>query len=233
MLAGKTALITGASGGLGRAIAFELAKKGCHLFLVGRDLEKLYILHEDIKKKHDVPIESMSVDMTIDIEIGYLLSQAADRIDILVNNAGMFPIKTIAESSNEDFDKCFAVNVRSPFILSRELGRHMCERGWGRIINIGSSSAYAGSGETGVYCASKHALLGLSRSLYQEYRERGVRAYSVSPGSIQTPMGATDTRQDYSTFLNPQEVAEYISFIMAYDNEMISEEIRLNRVVIR
>ena len=84
--------------------------------------------------------------------------------------------------------------------------------------------------ETGVYCASKHALLGLSRSLYQEYRERGVRAYSVSPGSIQTPMGATDTRQDYSTFLNPQEVAEYISFIMAYDNEMISEEIRLNRV---
>ena len=118
MLAGKTALITGASGGLGRAIAFEMAKKGCHLFLVGRDLEKLYTLHADIKKEHDVPIESKSVDMAIDMEMGYLLSQAGNRIDILINNAGMFPIKTIAESSNEDFDKCFAVNVRSPFILS-------------------------------------------------------------------------------------------------------------------
>jgi short-subunit dehydrogenase len=233
MLAGKTALITGACGGLGREISFELAKKGCHLFLVGRDLEKLYVLHEDIKKEHDVSIESKSVDMTIDMEIGYLLSQAGQRIDILVNNAAIFPLKPIADSTNEDFDKCFAVNIRSPFILSRELGRHMCERGWGRIINIGSSSAYNGSAETGVYCASKHALLGLSRSLYQEFKESGVRVYSVSPGSIRTPMGRADTRQDYSTFINPKEIAEYISFIMSYENEMISEEIRLNRMTIR
>jgi len=233
MLAGKTALITGATGGLGKAIALELAKNGCDLFLVGRDNEKLRTLHHEIKELYSVRLESKSVDLSVDMEVGYLLSQAGYRIDILINNAGMFPLKSLDESSNEDFDRCFAVNVRTPFILSRELGRHMREKGWGRIVNIGSSSAYNGSGETGVYCASKHALLGLSRSLYQEHRGSGVRVYSVSPGSIQTPMGATDVRQDYSTFLNPVEVAEYIIFIMQYDKEMISEEIRLNRVVVR
>ena len=109
----------------------------------------------------------------------------------------------------------------------------MVSNNWGRIVNIGSSSSYNGSGETGIYCASKHALLGLSRSLYQEFKDSGVRVYSVSPGSIQTPMGAIDIRQDYSTFINPREVAEYIIFIITYDNEMISEEIRMNRITIK
>ena len=154
-------------------------------------------------------------------------------VDILVNNAGIFPIKTLAESTDQDYKDCFAVNVYAPFVLSRDLGRKMTQQRWGRIVNIGSSSSYNGSGETGLYCASKHALLGLSRSLFQEYRDSGVRVYSVSPGSIQTPMGATDTRQDYSTFINPDEVAEYVGFILSYENEMISEEIRLNRWEIR
>ena len=100
-------------------------------------------------------------------------------------------------------------------------------------MNVASSSAYNGSADTGLYCASKHALLGLSRSLYQELKPYGIRTYTVSPGSILTDMGATDTRQDFSTFLDPKEVAEYILFIVSYHNELIAEEVRLNRVLVR
>jgi len=238
MLKGKTALITGATGGLGQAIARELAKHGCNLLLTGRDPAKLQLLSREIAiEAHfssTLKIEAQAVDLSIDKDIGSLLSQAkAMGVNILVNSAGSFPLKNILESSNEDFDKCFAVNVRAPFILSREIAADMRAGGWGRIVNIGSSSSYNGSADTGVYCASKHALLGLTRSLYKELRKSNVRAYSVSPGSIKTPMGATDIRQDYTTFLNPEEIAEYISFIISYDKEMISEEIRMNRMVVR
>ena len=104
---------------------------------------------------------------------------------------------------------------------------------WGRILNIGSSSAYNGSGETGLYCSSKHALLGLSRSLTKEYSPYNVRTYCLSPGSTQTKMGATDTRQDFSTFITPEEIAKKAIFIMSFEGEGISEEFRINRMVIK
>jgi|TARA_A100000172_G_scaffold45119_3_gene27832 short-subunit dehydrogenase len=227
MLKGKTALITGASGGLGTSIALALAAKGCNLVLCGRNIANLKNLKNHIS---DVDVQIAPGDLK---DWSYVKHLTLYDVDILVNNAGIFPIKTLAESTDQDYKDCFAVNVYAPFVLSRDLGRKMTQQRWGRIVNIGSSSSYNGSGETGLYCASKHALLGLSRSLFQEYRDSGVRVYSVSPGSIQTPMGATDTRQDYSTFINPDEVAEYVGFILSYENEMISEEIRLNRWEIR
>ena len=234
---GKTALITGAYGGLGKEVSIELAKNDCNLFLVGRDSLKIQNLIKEIKSyDYGVNIQGKAVDLSKDSDVKALVNVLLNNdihIDILINNAGVFPIKNILESTDGDFDNCFAVNIRTPFILSRDLGKKMISNNWGRIVNIGSSSSYNGSGETGIYCASKHALLGLSRSLYQEFKDSGVRVYSVSPGSIQTPMGAIDIRQDYSTFINPREVAEYIIFIITYDNEMISEEIRMNRITIK
>ena len=109
----------------------------------------------------------------------------------------------------------------------------MIEKSWGRIINVGSSSAYAGFENTSTYCSSKHALLGFSRSMFKELRNTGVRVYSVSPGSIKTPMGKLVPNQDYDTFINPQELAEYVVYISSFDKEMISEEVRLNRLIIR
>ena len=104
---------------------------------------------------------------------------------------------------------------------------------WGRIVNVGSSSAYGGFAGTSVYCASKHALLGVSRAMYNEFKESGVRVFSVSPGSIQTPMGKKVLNQDYSTFMNPAEISKFVCELISYDSNMIAEEIRLNRVIIR
>ena len=233
ILQDKTALITGATGGLGEQIAYKLAEKGCNLYLLGRDEGKLIKLNSSLKKVSSaIKIKNIKVDFLCLGSVQGLLNKNLE-IDILINCAGVFPIKNLCESTLKEYDKCFGINVKAPFILSTTYAEVMKKNNWGRIINIGSSSSYNGSGDTGLYCASKHALLGLSRSLYQELKPYNVRVYMVSPGSIQTNMGATDTRQDFSTFLNPEEVADYIVYIMKFDDELISEEIRLNRMIVQ
>ena len=151
-------------------------------------------------------------------------------IDVLVNCAGVFPVKLLSDSTVEDFENCFSVNVKAAFVLCKEFSQGMISKKWGRIVNIASSSAYAGFKNTSIYCSSKHALLGLSRSLHSELKEYNVRTFCVSPGSIKTPMGKSVTGQNYETFLNPSEIAELIVHLVSFDNEMISQEIQLSRM---
>jgi len=232
ILKNKNVLITGATGGLGHAIAKELAPQVKSLFLSGRHPEKLTSIKEELSV-FNRNITTFTADFCRDNEIFKLVETASqEKIDVLVNSAGIFPLKNLANSNLEDYSNCFDVNVKAPFLLSSALSKHMKEKRWGRIINICSSSSYNGSEDTGLYCASKHALLGLSRSFYKELKDFNVRVFSISPGSIQTDMGKTDTRQNFKTFLKPEEIAEYISFIISFDKELISEEIRLNRATI-
>lgn len=232
IFSGKTALVTGASGGLGREICLQLAASGCNVHVLGRNKEKISNLVSTLTEQK-VEVFSTVVDFTESFEekVKHISEQRS--YDILINCAGIFPIVNIENSTIEDYDNCFNVNVKAPFLLSKLLSKDMKKKRWGRIVNVASSSAYNGSRDTGLYCSSKHALLGLSRSLYQELKDHNVRVYTVSPGSIQTEMGATDTRQDFSTFLKANEVAEYILYVMSQDKELICEEIRLNRAVVR
>ena len=142
-------------------------------------------------------------------------------------------VDNLLSSNIQDFNDCFDINVKSAFLLSTFIGKQMCNGGSGRIVNIGSSSAYNGSADAGIYCSSKHALLGLRRSLYKVFRPRGVRVYSISPGSCQTPMGKTDKRQDFSTFITTREVSKVVVDILKFNGEGIMEEVRINRMVIR
>jgi NAD(P)-dependent dehydrogenase (short-subunit alcohol dehydrogenase family) len=109
----------------------------------------------------------------------------------------------------------------------------MVKNRWGRIINIGSSSAYGGYKNTSLYCASKHALLGFSRALHDELKEHNIRVFCVSPSGTKTAMGKSIKGQNYDTFIDPKDVAEYIAYISSFDNAMISEEIRLNRMILK
>ena len=221
-LRNKTALITGASGGLGKAIAQAFQDSGCKVIATGRNEGKL--------KK--IGCNYITADL---INPGSLLGKIDEPIDILVNCAGLFFVKSLGQTSAQDFGKCLSINLISPYLLCKELIPHMITRGWGRVINIASSSAYAGAAKTTAYTASKHGLLGLSRSLNNELKGTGVRVLSVSPGSIQTEMGREVEKlgQDYETFLDPVEVADYIVYNAALNGEMISEEIRLNRINIQ
>ena len=137
--------------------------------------------------------------------------------------------------SMEEYEQCININVTAPFVLIKELSKSMIDKSWGRIINIASSSAYAGGATTSAYCASKHALLGLSRSLHKELKEHNIRVICVSPGSIKTEMGRKVEKlgQDFDTFMEPKEVAEYVVFNSSFDGNLVSEELRLNRMFVQ
>ena len=162
----------------------------------------------------------------------FLISNVRDTIksvDVLVNCAGVFIVKSISESSVEDFERCFNVNVKAPFFLSKVFSKDMIKKKWGRIINIGSSSSYNGYRGTSLYCSSKHALLGLSRSLYDELKDYNIKTFCFSPGSVKTKMGKKVKNQDFSTFIEPEELSRYVVLTISFDSDMISEELRINR----
>ena len=234
ILRGKNCLITGATGGLGKEIAKEFAKNGCNLFLTGRNNEKLSSLKNELENDvSEIKIDFEDADLSDADEIQKLIEKVKStfaNIDVLVNCAGVFPVKLLSDSTVEDFENCFSVNVKAAFVLCKEFSQGMISKKWGRIVNIASSSAYAGFKNTSIYCSSKHALLGLSRSLHSELKEYNVRTFCVSPGSIKTPMGKSVTGQNYETFLNPSEIAELIVHLVSFDNEMISQEIQLSRM---
>ncbi len=239
ILKNKNCLITGATGGLGREIAKELAKENCNLFLTSKE-ESLKQLKTEIQEIiNEISIEYQLTDLRNDDEINSLVREVREKlpqIDILVNCAGENHRKPISESTIEEYDSCMNLNVRAPFILSKEFSKDMVKNGWGRIVNIASSSAHNGFKYAAIYCSSKHALLGLSRTLFAELKNQNVRTFCVSPGSMKTRMAKEDegllAEHDYNTFMEPNEVAEFIIKIISYDNEMISQEINLSRLSI-
>ena len=239
ILQGKNCLITGATGGLGKEIVKEFAKNGCNLFLTGRNKEKLNSLKNELKNyENEIKIDFEHADLSDVNDIQKLIDKTKNtfsNIDILVNCAGIFPVKLLSDSTVEDFEKCFSVNVKAAFILSKEFSQEMISKKWGRIINIASSGAYNGRSKTTIYRASKHALLGLSRSLHSELKEHNVRTFCVSPGPIKTSMGHDIIKNEnpdekFDSFMNPNEIAEFIVYLISFDNEMVSEEIRLSRI---
>lgn len=236
-LKGKKCFITGATGGIGECIAFQLVENDCNLFLTATNADKLKDLQNRLQQisTGDSVITYGSADLNKIDDIQAIVDEAKAKlgsVDILINCAGIFPVKSLGDSSLEDFEVCFNINVRAPFLLSKLLSADMVMNRWGRIVNIGSSSAYSGFKETSIYCASKHALLGLSRSLQDELKKYNVRTFCISPGSVKTKMGMKVKNQNFETFIKPQEIAEYVCFVLSFDGGMISEELRLNRMVI-
>lgn len=233
----KNCFITGATGGIGKHIAREMAESGCNLFLTATSVNKLKNLKKELKSAcgKNIHISYEHGDLNKVQDIYKIIAKARKKlvsIDILVNCAGVFPVKSLSNSTLNDFESCFNLNIRSAFIFSKEFSADMMKNRWGRIINIGSSSAYAGYKEASLYCASKHALLGFSRSLHSELRQYNIRIFCVSPSGVKTEMGRSIQNQNFSTLIDPKEIAEYIVFVSSFDDEMISEEIRLNRMVI-
>ena len=233
----KNCLITGATGGLGKQIAIELAKNNCNLFLTSME-ENLDELKQELEKQNNkIVIKYQHSDLRKDEDVNNLIRKIRGEftpIDILINCAGENHRRPLSESTLDEFDSCMNLNVRAPFILCKEFSKDMMEKKWGRIINIASSSAHNGFKNAAIYCSSKHALLGLSRTLFVELKDSNVRTFCVAPGSMKTKMAKEDegllAEHDYNTFMEPSEVAEFIIKIISYDNEMVSQEISLSRL---
>ena len=230
---GKNVLLTGATGGIGRELAKKFVTLGYNIFLTSTNEDNLVALKDQIRPANSrVKIEYFPAFLDNEREIDSLISsvrKSFKKIDILVNCAGVFEVNTLSEVTRQSYRKSFDVNVMAPFLLSQEFSKDMIKSKKGKIVNIGSSSSYAGFAATSVYCSTKHALLGLSRSLYEELKPHNIKVYCFSPGSVQTEMGKNVPNQDYNTFIRSDELADFIVSSVVKDSNMISQEVRINR----
>ena len=186
-LTGRKALITGASGGIGQAIARALHAQGAHVALHGTRVEKLEALAQDLGKG----AFATPADLTDMAAVKALPAQAVEAmggLDILVNNAGITRDQLAMRLKEEDWDMVFQVNLKAAFELSRAVLRPMMKARFGRIISIGSIVGTTGNAGQTNYAAAKAALTGMSKSLAQEIASRGITVNVIAPGFVQSDM---------------------------------------------
>ena len=186
-LAGKTALVTGASGGIGAAIAAQLHARGASVGLHGTRAERLEELAGQLgERTHILPAKLDDRDSVL--KLAEEANEAMGQVDILVNNAGITKDGLFVRMSDEDWDRVIEVNLTSTFRLTRELVYPMMRRRTGRVVNITSVVGVTGNPGQANYCASKAGMIGMSKSLAAEIAGRGVTVNCVAPGFIETPM---------------------------------------------
>lgn len=232
-LEGKNCVITGATGGIGEKISQLLASKKCNIFLISTNQNKLSEFKSGIEKENNGQIFTYATDLSKNENLQKTVSAIRnhfDKVDILINSAGIFDPQSIENSDIEKFEKSFNLNVKAPFYFSQIFSQDMIQQKWGRIVNLGSSSSYSGFKNSSIYCTTKHAILGLSRALHSELKDKNVRCFCVSPSSTRTQMGKISSDQNFETFLDPTEVAEAILFVISFDDNLVIDEIRLNRM---
>jgi NAD(P)-dependent dehydrogenase (short-subunit alcohol dehydrogenase family) len=212
-----TALVTGATSGLGKAIALRLARDGMRLIGVGRDVARGASVVEQIEAAGG-QASFIAADLSDPAEIERLASEAGD-IDVLVNNAGHSMWGPTEKTTVEDFDAIFASNVRAPYLLVGAFAPAMAAKGTGSIINISSIAGRIGFPDGAAYGATKAALASLAQSWTAEYSPRGVRVNAVAPGPVYTRPEARQLfdRLGATTALNraaePGEIAEVVAFL--------------------
>jgi len=186
-LSGKTALVTGASGGIGGAIARALHGRGAVVVASGTRLEALEALRGELGDRvHPLPCNL--ADKAAVEELPKAAEAAAGQIDILVNNAGITRDNLFLRMKDEEWDTVIAVDLSAAFRLSRAVLRGMVKRRWGRIVNITSVVGTTGNAGQGNYAAAKAGLVGMTKSLASEIASRNVTANCIAPGFIETAM---------------------------------------------
>jgi len=184
-LEGKVAIVTGASRGLGQAAAVALAEQGVGGLVVARAKKEL----EKLATKFAGRLVAWPCDMQDRAAVAALPQIAIDRfgrLDIVVNNAGIAPAGAFIDQPEEEWDRVMAVNVTAPAILARAAGRHLIERGSGKIINIASTSGILGKAGLVSYSSSKGALIQFTKALSAEWASKGVQVNAIAPGAFVT-----------------------------------------------
>ena len=224
-LEGKVALITGASRGIGRAVAVALAEKGA-------DIALIYAGNEAMAQSAQAEIEALGVRCrcwqcnVADYEaVGRMVAEVLEQmggLDILVNNAGIVRDNLVLKMKEEDFDQVLAVNLKGAFHLIKHTYTHFMRRRSGRIINISSVVALSGNVSQANYASAKAGLIGLTKSVAQELAGRGVTCNAIAPGFIETDMTgalservqeAIGARIPMKRFGKPEEVAQAVAFL--------------------
>ena len=215
-LRGQRALVTGATSGLGRAIALQLARDGAHVIVHGRDRERGAATVRAIMTAGG-QASFVAGDLTNPAEISRVVSEVGV-LDILVNNAGFSVFSETAELKAEQLDALFASNVRAPFLLVGAVAPAMAARGAGSIINISSMAARIGLPRGAAYGATKAALEAMTRAWAAEFSPQGVRVNAVAPGPVYTEGAARERTEalGLTTAMKRAASADEIAGIVAF-----------------
>jgi 3-hydroxybutyrate dehydrogenase len=191
-LAGKAALVTGSTSGIGGAIAQRLAAAGCNVVITGFGEEtEIDRLTKSLSQEHGVRALYIAADARKPAEVRAMMASAASKIgtlDVLVNNVGMQHVAPVDEFPDEKWDELLAVNLSAAFHTTKSVLPGMKEKRWGRVINIASAHGLVASAGKSAYVATKHGLIGLTKVTALEAASFGVTANAVCPGWVRTPL---------------------------------------------
>jgi 3-oxoacyl-[acyl-carrier protein] reductase len=223
-LSGKSAIVTGASRGIGRAIAVALAREGVRLGLFCRT-----------QPRPPVAGEFVACDLADLDRVPAAVRELCDKlgpVDFLINNAGIFLEKPVPDLPLADWERVLRVNLTAPFLICREVLPHMIARKQGRIINIVSTSGLQGYLHQSAYCASKHGLLGFARALAVEARPHGIHVCNVCPGGVDTDFikgTYLGERLKGQPMIQPADIAEMIVFFLQQPDNIDLPELIVRR----
>ncbi|MCP5050222.1 MAG: SDR family oxidoreductase [bacterium] len=225
----KRSVVTGASRGIGRAIAVKLAGEGFHSFLQGRDPEALNesgrLVETNGGKATAITAE---LSNTKDIQ-ALVETVGGEPLDLLVNNAGMARVKPVQEMTLEEWNLTFAVNVTAPFLLTQKLLPLM--QAGASVVNILSVASRTGFPDWSAYCMSKFALEGFSQSLREELRERGIRVINIYPTATDTDIWShVEGDWPREKMMDPAEVAEAVCYAVRRPPNVVVETINLGGI---
>jgi NAD(P)-dependent dehydrogenase (short-subunit alcohol dehydrogenase family) len=232
-LKGKTVLITGATSGIGRAAALEFAKAGASVVLGSRDATKGDALAAEIRKEGGRAVFRRT-DVTREADARALVEAALGefgRLDVAFNNAGLEATGPLVDSTEETFDRVFAVNVKGVWWCARAEIPALRRSGGGVIINTSSTAGSRGFANASLYTAAKHAVEGLSKALALELAQEGIRVNVLAPGPTDTPMldrftggrpQAMASRVPMGRLATPEEVARAAVFLASADASFVS-----------
>ncbi|CAM4285064.1 3-ketoacyl-ACP reductase [Paenibacillus tarimensis] len=215
-LQGKTAIITGAGKGIGRATAFALAAEGVNLGLMARSESDLTQLKDEITGKHDVQVHIAIADIASQDEaaaaVGQLIN-ALQSVDILINNAGIAEFGTLLDMDPATWERIIQVNLMGTYYVTRAALPTMISQNEGSIINIASTAGERGFATGSAYCASKFAVMGLTESLMQEVRKSNIRVTALTPSTVNTPLAVNAGLKigEEDRMMQPEDVAELIT----------------------
>jgi 3-oxoacyl-[acyl-carrier protein] reductase len=215
MLTNKTAILTGAGKGIGKATAHALAKEGVRLGLIARNTSDLESLQSELKAQYGVDSYFAAADVGDQAAVSTAVTQLTGQlgqVDILINNAGTATFGTVLDMDPAEWLRIIQVNLMGTYYVTRAVLPGMMDRKQGDIVNIASTAGERGFATGSAYCASKFAVMGLTESLFQEVRKSNIRVTALTPSTVNTELAVTTGLPvgPEDRMMQPQDVAELI-----------------------